>query len=184
MEEKIFLGKVHEGIEELCVELLVPVCRKFAPDPISNTWMGRARVIAKPRYRNRVADRRPIMASPDLVIDYHKLDTKFFADHVQHTTFRSDASQGRRRVKVVKKWYRDRELGRGSFGTVFLERSEKERSEKGEYRAVKEIAKDKNSRIMIDYKRELTAMAILTKVRDIDAPRTVDSPSLANHITA
>ena len=161
------------------MELLVPVCRKFAPDPISNTRMGRARVIAKPRYRSRVADRRPIMASPDLVIDYHKLDTKFLADHVQHTTFRSDASQGRRRVKVVKKWYRDRELGRGSFGTVFLERSEK-----GEYRAVKEIAKDKNSTIKIDYKRELTAMAILTKVRDIDAPRTVDSPSLANQITA
>ena len=111
------------------------------------------------------------MASLDLAVDYHKLDTKFFADHVQHTTFRSDASQGKRRVKVVKKWYRDRELGRGSFGTVFLERSEK-----GEYRAVKEIAKDKNSTIKIDYKRELTAMAILTKVRDIDAPRTVDCP--------
>ena len=116
------------------------------------------------------------MASLDLAVDYHKLDTKFFADHVQHTTFRSDASQGRRRVKVVKKWYRDRELGRGSFGTVFLERSEKERSEKGEYRAVKEIAKDKNSRIMIDYKRELTAMAMLTKVRDMDAPKLWIAP--------
>ena len=80
------------------------------------------------------------MACPDLVIGYHRLDTKFFTGHVQHTTFHSDASQGRRRVKVVRKWYRDRELGRGSYGTVFLERPEG-----GECRAVKEIAKDRNS---------------------------------------
>ena len=99
----------------------------------------------------------------DLVIGYHKLDTKFFDGHVRHTTFHSDASQGRRQVKVVKKWYRGRELGRGSFGTVFLEKSEK-----GEHRAVKEIAKDKNSRVTIDDKRELMAMAILAKVRDMD----------------
>ena len=99
------------------------------------------------------------MAFPNLVIDYHRLDTKFFAGHVQHITFRSDASQGRRRVKEVRNWYRKREIGRGSFGTVFLEGSEG-----GEYRAVKEIAKDKGSRVKIDYRRELMAMAILGKV--------------------
>ena len=109
------------------------------------------------------------MAFPNLVIDYHRLDTKFFAGHVQHTTFHSDASQGRRRVKEVKNWYRKREIGRGSFGTVFLEGSEG-----GEYRAVKEIAKDKGSRVKIDYRGELMAMAILGKVRDGEAARTVD----------
>ena len=111
------------------------------------------------------------MASPDPMIDYHKLDTKFFTGHVQHTTFHSDAPEGRRWVKEVTNWYRDREIGCGSFGTVFLERSEK-----GEYRAVKEIAKDKNSTIKIDYRRELMAMAILEKVRDIEVPRIVDCP--------
>ena len=105
------------------------------------------------------------MTPLDLMIGYHKLDTKFFSGHVRHTTFHSNASQGRRQVKVVKKWYRGRELGRGSFGTVFLERSEK-----GERRAVKEIAKDKNSRIVIDFRRELMAMAILAKVRDLEGP--------------
>ena len=113
------------------------------------------------------------MASPDLVIGYHKLETKFFTGHVQHTIVRSDASQGRCRAKVVKKWYRDRELGRGSFGTVFLERSEK-----GEHRAVKEIAKDGNSAITIDYRRELMAMASLAKVQAAGTPRTVDCPYL------
>ena len=62
-------------------------------------------------------------------------------------------------MAVETDWYRGRELGRGSFGTVFLEKSEN-----GEYRAVKDIAKDKNSRIVIDYKRELMAMARLGKV--------------------
>ena len=68
-------------------------------------------------------------------------------------------------MAVVENWYRDRELGRGSFGTVFLERSERD-----EYRAVKDIAKNKNSRIAIDYRRELMAMARLERVRDMDGP--------------
>ena len=105
------------------------------------------------------------MASLDLAIGYHKLDTEFFSGHVRHTTFHSDASRGMRRVAVVKNWHRGRELGRGSFGTVFLETSEE-----GEYRAVKEIAKDRSSRITIDYRRELAAMTILAKVRDMDCP--------------
>ena len=92
------------------------------------------------------------------MIGDHKLDTEFFGSHVRHTTFLPDASQGWRRVEVVKTWYRGRELGRGSSATVFLERSEK-----GEHRAVKVIAKDKSARI--DYRRELMAMAMLAKVR-------------------
>ena len=103
------------------------------------------------------------MTSLDLVVDSQKLDTKFFNDHVQHTTVHSDASRGRRQVTVVKNWYRGRELGRGQFGAVFLEESER-----GEHRAVKDITKD-NSRI--DYKRELMALTILAKV---DASRTTD----------
>ena len=107
----------------------------------------------------------PVMASLDFAIGYHKPDTEFFDGHVRHTTFHSDPSRRMRRVAVVTNWYRDGELGRGSFGTVFLEKSGK-----GECRAVKDIAKNKNRRIVIDYRRELMAMAILTKVRDVDSP--------------
>ena len=120
------------------------------------------------------------MPSPELVISYHKLETKFFDNRVQHTTFHSDASRGERLVKVVRTWHRGRELGRGSSGTVFLERSEK-----GEPRAVKDIAKDKNSKIKINYKRELMAMAVLARVRDTKASRNVAFLlALADHITA
>ena len=103
----------------------------------------------------------------DLVIGSHKLKTEFLNGHVRHTTFYSDASQGGRQVEVVKNWYRGRELGRGSFGTVFLETSEERQC-----RAVKEVAKERNSPIIIDYRRELMAMATLTnlKVRDMDGP--------------
>jgi hypothetical protein len=101
------------------------------------------------------------MSSPDLVIGYHKLNTIFFSDHdVQHRTFHSDAFLGVRQVEVVRSWYRERELGHGSFGIVFLQRSEK-----GEIRAVKEIAKHGK----INYNPELMAMAKLTKVRDMEA---------------
>ena len=83
-------------------------------------------------------------------------------------------------MKVVNTWHRGRELGRGTSGTVFLERSEK-----GELRAVKDIAKDMNSRIKIDYRRELMAMAVLAKVRDMGASRTAFClPALADHSTA
>jgi hypothetical protein len=68
-------------------------------------------------------------------------------------------------VEVVKSWCREQELGRDSFGTAFLERSEK-----GEIRAVKEIAKHGN----IDCNRELMAMAMLTKAREMEGSKTVD----------
>ena len=104
------------------------------------------------------APARPIRRRP--AISCHKLETKFYNNHVQHTIFHSGVSQGKRLVKTVKTWHRGRELGRGSSGTVFLERSEK-----GELRAVKDIVKDKNSSIKIDYRRELEAMAVLGNVR-------------------
>ena len=100
--------------------------------------------------------------------DSHKLDTKFFNDHVQHTAVHSDASRGMRRVTVVKNWSRVREVGRGSLGTVFLEKSKE-----GKYRAVKEVAKDRRG--IIDYRRELIAMAKLAKVRDMDGPLNCES---------
>lgn len=99
------------------------------------------------------------MASSELVIRYHNLETEFFGSYVRHTTYHSNAARGERRVKVVKTWHRGWELGRGCSGTVFLERSEE-----GELRAVKDIAKDMNTRIKIDYRRELMAMAVLAKV--------------------
>ena len=95
---------------------------------------------------------------PKLRIDNHKLETIFFKDHVQHTTFHSGASWGERQVGVVTTWHMDHELGRGGSGTVFLERSEA-----GDLRAVKDIMKDRHSRTKVNYERELMAVAISGK---------------------
>ena len=56
------------------------------------------------------------------------------------------------------KWARERELGRGSFGVVWLEKGGN-----GEQRALKVIEK-KYLPAEFDYRRELLAMAKLSKV--------------------
>lgn len=53
-------------------------------------------------------------------------------------------------------------MGHGSFGIVWLEKDEKEND--GDMRAVKEVSKRIAERAMIDYKRELAALAKLSKV--------------------
>ena len=57
------------------------------------------------------------------------------------------------------KWARERELGRGSFGVVWLEKGGN-----GEQRALKVIGK-KYLPAEFDYRRELLAMAKLSKVK-------------------
>jgi len=63
----------------------------------------------------------------------------------------------RKKVKAVK-WTRHKELGRGSFGVVWLEKGSN-----GEERALKEIEK-KYLPTEFDYRRELLATAKLSEV--------------------
>ena len=93
------------------------------------------------------------------LIEHFKLDVVLLPDHTRHTFYRSDGRQNRRRVKVVKKWIRQRELGESGRGTVWLEKDSN-----GDERAVKEISKGFCLRNRIDYKKEITAMVKLTKV--------------------
>ena len=106
------------------------------------------------------------------LVSYYELKTEFFDNYVAHAAYHSDASRGKRLVKAVKTWRRERRLGSGGFGTVFLERSGTD-----ELRAVKVIEKDMNSRAKIDYRRELIAMAVLAKVRDIKGSKKNILPS-------
>ena len=94
------------------------------------------------------------------LIEHFKLDVVLFPDHTRYTFYQSDCRQNRRKVKVVKKWMKQQELGEGGAGTVWLEKSSN-----GDERAVKQISKGFCLRNRIDYKKEITAMAKLTKVR-------------------
>jgi hypothetical protein len=90
----------------------------------------------------------------DDFIDSYQLRTLFTGPFVEHHRRFSDISRGIRNQIEVKQWQRVRELGRGGFGTVYLEA---ERG--GAVRAVKEIPKHTNRTRTMDHLREILAMA-------------------------
>ncbi|KAJ4264718.1 hypothetical protein NW764_015803 [Fusarium oxysporum] len=94
---------------------------------------------------------------PDLVRD-SRLPTCFLpSGATQHTIYRvSDQSPHRRPSRINETWYRQRELGSGGFGCVWLERCVSGPTD-GKVRAVKEIRKDPS--LPVPFSRELEAMA-------------------------
>ena len=94
-------------------------------------------------------------AQSDLV-EWYKLETEFFPDHVRHTRYLGEARN--RNKKVKEDWSNCGELGSGGFGVVYKQI----RKTTGRYRAVKAI--DKRPPLRLDYSRELLVMAILAKV--------------------
>lgn len=87
----------------------------------------------------------------DLVKD-SRLATEFLANHaVKHTFYESSPSTGRRRVRRDATWNPTRELGRGGFGDVWLQKGPW-----GALRAVKQIRKDIGGK-HVHYFREIEA---------------------------
>ena len=92
----------------------------------------------------------------DLVHD-SRLPTEFVAQGIQNTTWAYRHTSGRRRVRQDELWRRQRKLGDGAFGRVWLETSVTGPAP-GRLRALKVVRKDLNP-IMVDYTRELEAAA-------------------------
>jgi hypothetical protein len=63
-------------------------------------------------------------------------------------------------VFVVEKWSRRKIIGHGAIGVVWLEAGND-----GDVRAVKEVSKHATRRLKIDYLKELSALANLSKAR-------------------
>jgi hypothetical protein len=104
------------------------------------------------------------MAGNSDLVDFFRLDAKF--DPIFAVTRENvRAAHGTRRT-VVKEWRRTKRLGSGTFGTVWLEKE----TEKGELRAVKEVAKNGLTTAKTDYTRELEALGHLSKVSYNPAP--------------
>ena len=76
---------------------------------------------------------------PDLVQD-SKLDTEFHPDleQTRHVQYVSGSTPRQRRLRKEQLWKREKGLGRGSFGIIWLERCIQGDS-KGEVRAVKKV---------------------------------------------
>ena len=103
------------------------------------------------------------MTSASDLIDHFKLDAQRFPDYTLQTSYTSEPARGLRKVVVRKKWYRDKAIGHGTFGTVWLEVDQGE-GEIAAKRAVKEILKARMQEFKVDYRRELLALAKLSKV--------------------
>jgi hypothetical protein len=93
------------------------------------------------------------------LVQVSKLETQFYSDpeYTQHVHYVSGNTSRQRRVRKEEKWRREKGLGRGSFGIVWLERCIQGDSE-GKVRAVKKVQKLESS----DYYRELEAIALFS----------------------
>ena len=102
----------------------------------------------------------------DLVRD-SKLETEFGLGYTQHVYHVSGDNPRQRKMRIEERWVRGRNLGTGSFGTVWLEKLVTENGEE-KYRALKEIRKGVQRPKAIDYSRELEAIAKFShqKVRE------------------
>ena len=103
---------------------------------------------------------------PDLVRD-SELQVQFFPEYTRHVSFVSCLTPGQRKIRREAKeerWKREKDLGRGSFGTVWLERCLTDEG-KARVRAVKEIRKSPQYSKPIDYSRELEAIAKFSQPR-------------------
>jgi hypothetical protein len=97
------------------------------------------------------------------LIEHFKLDAQIYDDHTLHTEYVSDPARGMRKARVEKRWYKERHIGHGAFGDVWLE-VQKEHDRVTAKRAVKSIQKRRMESVKIDYKRELLALAKLSRV--------------------
>ena len=108
------------------------------------------------------------MSSASDLLNHFKLDAKVFSDYTLHTSYRANRTRGLRKEKVEDKWERQRSIGQGSFGEVWLEVKCQGTGAATEERAVKIINKNRMRTFNIDYRRELSALAIFSKSQVYD----------------
>jgi hypothetical protein len=97
------------------------------------------------------------------LINHYKLVARIHHEYTEQVIHKSDPINGRRKVTIEKRWHKVKRLGKGQYGVVYLEREETNGVES--QRAVKQVPKLLESGARVDYSRELSAMAILSKVK-------------------
>jgi hypothetical protein len=100
---------------------------------------------------------------PDLIQD-SKLETHFLSGpgnviETVHTYYEPDPTSRRRLVSRSEHWQRQRMIGSGGFGNVWLEKCTKGGNHDIEDRAVKQMGITRQHSARIDYNRELEAIA-------------------------
>ena len=103
------------------------------------------------------------MSAPSDLIEFFKLNAIFdpIAALTREKVRISDRTHRKRQIVAVKEWKRAKRIGRGAYGTVWVERDEE-----GNMRVVKEIVKENSGMsVKVDHQRELLALGQLSKVR-------------------
>jgi len=90
------------------------------------------------------------------LVEWHKLGTEFFQDHVRHTI--CVEKERNRYVRKKENWCNCEELGARGLSVVYKQ----VRGTASRYRAVKTIGK-RRLPLDLDYSRELLVMALLAK---------------------
>jgi len=98
------------------------------------------------------------MASASIsdLVDHFKLESEFRQDCTLEITQTLSDKRASRMVRAERKWIKEKDLGSGAFGDVWLEKNQH-----GGTRAVKCVQKNGTG---LDYYKELLAMAKLSKV--------------------
>ena len=91
--------------------------------------------------------------------EIYRLQADCFEHHVIHTSYHSDRARNVRKVKIERRWDNTTRIGHGSFGEVWLQKSQ------GDERAVKKLSKYRMEDLGIDYRKELDAMACFSRPR-------------------
>lgn len=91
-----------------------------------------------------------------------KLETQFDSDPecTHHVKFVSDNALNQRRIRKDEKWRREKELGHGSYGIVWLEKCI-QGDDRGILRAVKKVQKPESG----EYYGELDAVALFSHAK-------------------
>lgn len=107
------------------------------------------------------------MASSGDLIEHFRLTADILPNYTKHTFYKSDRARGQRKVTVEEIWRRQKTIGRGSHGLIWLEVKEQGKWEVESERAVKEVRKSGRLSASVSYyQKEILAMATLSKVRD------------------
>src|SRR5271163_23717 len=97
------------------------------------------------------------------LIDHFELEATYFPTFTIQICYESIPDQGLRKVKTQKRWQRGKIIGEGGFGSVWLEEYRKN-DIIVQRRAIKEVRKRDMTRAGVNYRREVLALARLSKV--------------------
>lgn len=112
------------------------------------------------------------------LVEDARLPTKFDPEHSTTHTFLESSQIGGRRTRRREReevWRKQRHLGIGTFGTVWLEECMSDSGSK--LRAIREVRRITPDSMAIDYNRELEAIAKLSQQKVTNLPWSI-SPSV------